>query len=518
VQIHEIDKQKRSFQVACAVQDTIANMGLKPGDKLPSQSELARQLNVSIPTLREGLERLELVGLVKAVHGKGTIVSSPTSDNFQQTFGPILGTQASGQGELAELFIILQTYILHCVIQADNTPDIKASLRSVLGPTSEDELVQGLVNFYKTICYGYNNQTVLSLNHITHELILFHAKEKNILSSHEREIKNTITDVANSLEAKDSAALDQAISSYAKLLEWKGHDETRAISLGTGSSGGSFDRLGSNLAAVMSHGADLKMNLIPTGGGIENIDLTDLRRAELSITQEDIALNAYKGEGGFVFPHSGLRAVCRLAPLNLWAVVRADSSICQLTDLKTSRISAGAVGSDAAVITDELFAVLGFKKDSYRTFQLCLINALAALRSREIDAFFYLSQDPFDALVEFHQVTPIRVLPISPDISRLVLNGHASWQISCAHFEYETANSPASIETIGIPTLLITRDDVDDGIIGEIAAVIEQNTSSLLPNADGWLPSTRDYLFDGLSIPLHAGVDKYLRRSEEEHP
>jgi GntR family transcriptional regulator len=56
----------------------------KQGDKLPGESELARQLGISRPTLREALGNLEAFGLIERRHGVGTFVAAPAQ-------GPIRG-------------------------------------------------------------------------------------------------------------------------------------------------------------------------------------------------------------------------------------------------------------------------------------------------------------------------------------------------------------------------------------------------------------------------------------------
>lgn len=50
--------------------------GLKPGDRLPSQRELASQLGVSRPSVREALAELEAMGLVTIRVGSGVFVAS----------------------------------------------------------------------------------------------------------------------------------------------------------------------------------------------------------------------------------------------------------------------------------------------------------------------------------------------------------------------------------------------------------------------------------------------------------
>jgi GntR family transcriptional regulator len=49
--------------------------GLAPGDRLPSEAELAERYGVSRPTIRESLKLLEQDGLIEVKHGSGRFVS-----------------------------------------------------------------------------------------------------------------------------------------------------------------------------------------------------------------------------------------------------------------------------------------------------------------------------------------------------------------------------------------------------------------------------------------------------------
>lgn len=61
---------------------------LRPGDALPSQQELAEQLGVSRPVLREAMQRLEAAGLVEIRHGSGSYVAHPPAETvFNRLFG-----------------------------------------------------------------------------------------------------------------------------------------------------------------------------------------------------------------------------------------------------------------------------------------------------------------------------------------------------------------------------------------------------------------------------------------------
>lgn len=62
-------------QIEHDLQDYIREHGLVAGDRLPSQHQLAEQLQVSPAALREALARLSNQGVIRLAHGIGTFVA-----------------------------------------------------------------------------------------------------------------------------------------------------------------------------------------------------------------------------------------------------------------------------------------------------------------------------------------------------------------------------------------------------------------------------------------------------------
>src|SRR5688572_4649127 len=58
-----------SEHVFRALLDAVLSGRYVPGEKLPGQRVLARDLGVTLTSLREGLKRLEQMGLVEVRHG-----------------------------------------------------------------------------------------------------------------------------------------------------------------------------------------------------------------------------------------------------------------------------------------------------------------------------------------------------------------------------------------------------------------------------------------------------------------
>ena len=68
-----------SVRIADDLAEMITNGRYRPGDKLPSEPELAAELNVSRTTLREALRILTTRGLVEVRRGIGTFVTQSRS-------------------------------------------------------------------------------------------------------------------------------------------------------------------------------------------------------------------------------------------------------------------------------------------------------------------------------------------------------------------------------------------------------------------------------------------------------
>jgi len=74
MQLAPIEKNTMTEIVASQLMGLLTSGALKPGDKLPSERELAEQLNVGRTTVREALKLLTLSGLLEARRGDGTYV------------------------------------------------------------------------------------------------------------------------------------------------------------------------------------------------------------------------------------------------------------------------------------------------------------------------------------------------------------------------------------------------------------------------------------------------------------
>ncbi|SLM64585.1 MULTISPECIES: pyruvate dehydrogenase complex transcriptional repressor PdhR [Dickeya] len=75
---------------------------LRPGEKLPPERELAKQFDVSRPSLREAIQRLEAKGLLLRRQGGGTFVQSNLWQSISDPLAELLSNHPEAQFDLLE--------------------------------------------------------------------------------------------------------------------------------------------------------------------------------------------------------------------------------------------------------------------------------------------------------------------------------------------------------------------------------------------------------------------------------
>lgn len=94
-------KQSLADNLAQEIKKFIIGQRYNPGDRLPSTTELANRFGVGLPTLREGLKKLEAVGAVQSRHGSGIYVGEHINSLILQN--PITLPESPTKKQLLDL-------------------------------------------------------------------------------------------------------------------------------------------------------------------------------------------------------------------------------------------------------------------------------------------------------------------------------------------------------------------------------------------------------------------------------
>src|SRR5208337_2971513 len=102
-----IRKNKVYEEVARQIERLILQK-LQPGDKLPSERELAEMLQVSRSSIRDAIRSLELTGLVEPRQGAGTIVRELSAESLVNPFANALKRRQELVSELLDFRKMLE--------------------------------------------------------------------------------------------------------------------------------------------------------------------------------------------------------------------------------------------------------------------------------------------------------------------------------------------------------------------------------------------------------------------------
>ncbi|MHA7774333.1 FadR/GntR family transcriptional regulator [Roseibium sp. M-1] len=90
-----VDHQKTANAVVEQIEDLILKGVLQSGERLPAERDLAEQLNVSRPVLRDALKLLEERQLIEARRGGGTFVADLIGPIFSEAIIQLIGRHPS---------------------------------------------------------------------------------------------------------------------------------------------------------------------------------------------------------------------------------------------------------------------------------------------------------------------------------------------------------------------------------------------------------------------------------------
>ena len=97
-----VKQAKLSDIILAQLETMILEGSLKPGQKLPAERELAKQFDVSRPSLREAIQKLEAKNLVTRRQGGGTFVSDKVLSGLSDPLFDLMANSKESQFDLLE--------------------------------------------------------------------------------------------------------------------------------------------------------------------------------------------------------------------------------------------------------------------------------------------------------------------------------------------------------------------------------------------------------------------------------
>lgn len=163
-------KTKRIYEeIVDQISDLMAEGNLRPGDKLPSERDLAERLQVSRASVRDAIRALEIMGLIEIRPGEGTFVKDSGPSEIIQPLAMFIAVERSAFFEIYEVRKILETATARLAagrVEPEELSRIEDAYKGMLRCFSSSDPEQGEIydaQFHYAIAEAAHNNLLMKL-------------------------------------------------------------------------------------------------------------------------------------------------------------------------------------------------------------------------------------------------------------------------------------------------------------------------------------------------------------------
>lgn len=208
-------------QIAEQIRESITDGRLKADDRLPTEEELARQFQVSRPTIREALKRLAAQSLIRSRRGPtgGTFINRPSREEVSSNLTTATALLVSlGEFKIPEILEARQELEVLCVRQAAarcKEAELSAMARELAiqrdASISDEDFCASDVRFHRAIADATHNSvlkfvmfTVIEALQPIENMVVFRVRDRKVIvRQHEA--------ILSALQVNDAEDAAQAI-------------------------------------------------------------------------------------------------------------------------------------------------------------------------------------------------------------------------------------------------------------------------------------------------------------------
>lgn len=167
--MYKIVQSSRLYeQIVEQIEQSVQRGDLKPGDQLPAERELAEQFGVSRTAVREAVKALREKGLVEAYPGKGTFITSGSSNPMRQSIDRMMrSAQVDATSSLVEVREILEPEIAALAAVRATEENLNSLRESVAvmdaAQRDPDAYIEADLDFHLELAEAAANPLILSL-------------------------------------------------------------------------------------------------------------------------------------------------------------------------------------------------------------------------------------------------------------------------------------------------------------------------------------------------------------------
>ena len=202
--IPSIKKPVKQAKLSDVIQSQLETMilegSLKPGQKLPAERELAKQFDVSRPSLREAIQKLEAKNLVTRRQGGGTYVNENILGGLSDPLFALMADNNESQFDLLEFRHGIEGMSAYYAAMRGTQADFDEIQRKHdnIGSAQLEENyrieAEAVFEFYLAICAASHNGVILQLANSMAPLLIDNIEQNLTILAKRPDVFSQISD------------------------------------------------------------------------------------------------------------------------------------------------------------------------------------------------------------------------------------------------------------------------------------------------------------------------------------
>lgn len=285
------------------------------------------------------------------------------------------------------------------------------------------------------------------------------------------------------------------------------------INILTGGTSGVYYPLGVELSKLYEDAIpDARVQVQATKASVENLNLLQQGRGEVAFSLGDSLKLAWEGDAdaGFKSKLDKLRTIAALYPNYIHFVVRADSGIKSLADLKGKSISVGAPKSGTEINSRTILAAAGLTYDDLGKVEyLSYDESVQLMKNRQLDGTLLSSGLGVAALRDLSTSIDVDFVPIPAELVEKIGSPYIAVTIPANTYKGQTEPVP----TAGVPNSLVTREGVSDDTVYAMTKAMFDHLGEMVAAHGAAKAIDPKTAAKHPIVPLHPGAERYYREN-----
>jgi GntR family transcriptional repressor for pyruvate dehydrogenase complex len=213
-----VDRSTLPEEIAARLLDLIRAEQLRPGDKLPPERELAAEMHVSRPVLREALRALSIMNVVEIRQGAGTYITALEPQQLVSHLDFVFSKDPVALSQVIETRRIVEVGNVRLAalrITPDEVADLEALLKRLRAAVDDAERFAELdIAFHDAVCEAAGNFLLVQFMRIINTLGKVSRERTGAAAATRRRALKDHEAILAALRTRDPAAAAAAMEAH----------------------------------------------------------------------------------------------------------------------------------------------------------------------------------------------------------------------------------------------------------------------------------------------------------------